>query len=88
MPHHKSAKKQIRQDAKRRLRNRSTKHLLRTRSKKVHALATEGKHEESADALKEASSAIDKAAGKRIIHPNKAARLKSSLAKRASQAKA
>lgn len=81
MPHHRSAMKRLRQDAKRRLRNRSAKSRVRTVSKKVRALAEEGKKEEAADALREASSVIDRAAQKRVFHPRTASRLKSRLAR-------
>lgn len=80
MPHHRSAMKRLRQDAKRRSRNRSTKAQVRTVSKKVRVLAEEGKGGEAASALKEATSVIDRAAQKGVLHHRTAARRKSRLA--------
>lgn len=79
MAHHKSTKKQMRQDVKRRARNRAVKSEVRSVSKKVAAATSP---DEAGKALSEAASAIDKAAKKRIIHWKTAARKKSRLAKR------
>jgi len=81
MPHTPSAKKSIRQDAKRRLRNRTAKKGIRIQVKKV----TEADKNATADQLqadlKLAIKKLDKAAAKRVIHPNTAARKKSQLAR-------
>ncbi len=78
MAHHKSAKKRIRQNEKRRLRNQSTRSKINTLSKKV--LKSKDK-EEAMKLLREAVAFIDKSAGKGILHKNTAARRKSRLTK-------
>ena len=75
MPHTRSAAKRVRQNEKRRLRNKAVKSYVRTMIKKV--LESENKEE----ALKKAYSALDKAVKKGVIHKNAAARKKSRLAK-------
>ena len=85
MPHTKSAKKRLRQNEKRRLRNRSTKSAIKTQIKKVLAAAKGGSPEELRTQLNLAAKKLDKAAAKRIIHPNLAARKKSQLARLANQ---
>ena len=81
MPHTKSAKKRLRQNEKRRLRNRSTKSAIKTQIKKVLAAAKGGTAEGLRTQLNLAAKKLDKAAAKRIIHPNLAARKKSQLAR-------
>ena len=73
MPNIKAAEKWTRQSEKRRVRNLDTKTRLKTLVKKAR---TGG-----AEAVTAAESQLDKAASKGIIHPNKAARKKSRLAK-------
>jgi len=75
----KSALKRARQAKVRALRNRSVKSKLKTLSKKVEARVREKDLEGARVALKEAISAIDKAADKGIIHRNTAARKVSRL---------
>lgn len=74
MPNIKAAVKWVRQSEKREQRNLDTKTRLKTIYKKA-ARATD------ANAGSAVESEFDKAAGKGIIHPNKAARKKSRLAK-------
>lgn len=76
MPNVKSAEKRMRTNAIRAERNRAFRSRLRTALKKVRGAATQ---DAGAAALREASSLLDRAARKRIIHPNKAARAKSRL---------
>ena len=71
MPNLASAKKRLRQNAAKQLRNQVAKTRIRTEVKK----ALVGQENE-------AVSYIDRAAAKGIIHKNKAARAKSRLAKR------
>jgi len=78
MAHHKSAKKRIRQNEKRRLRNQSTRSKINTLSKKVLRSKTK---EEALNFLREAVAFIDKSTSKGIIHKNTAARRKSRLTK-------
>ena len=74
VPNIKAAVKWVRQSEKRTQRNLDTKTRLKTLFKKAKA-AKDGAVTSSVE------SAFDKAAGKGIIHPNKAARKKSRLAK-------
>ena len=70
------------------LRNRSVKRSLRTiRTKAQRALAG-GDSEETQQAVSGTISAIDVAARKGVIHPNKAARTKSRLARKLNAAQA
>jgi small subunit ribosomal protein S20 len=78
MPQHQSAKKRVRQNEKRRVRNKSQKTRVRTMMKKLRA--TEDKEEAEA-LLNDVKSGLDRLAGKGIIHDNKAANYKSKLEK-------
>ena len=78
MAHHKSAKKRMRQDAKKRLRNRFNKKTTRTFIKKLRETTDK---EEAEKLYPKVSSLIDKLAKRNTWHPNKAANLKSKLAK-------
>ena len=76
MANHKSSLKRIRQDARKRLRNRYYKKTTRSAIQRLREL------EDAADAQKFAPkvfSMIDKLAKRNIWHDNKAANLKSSL---------
>ncbi len=78
MAHHQSAKKRIRQNEKRRLRNRYYAKTMRNAIRDLRA------EENQAEALKrypEVCSMIDKLANRNQIHKNKAANLKSKLRK-------
>ncbi len=81
MPHTKSAKKSLRQTAKRRLRNRATKSAIKTQIKKVLATVKTGTLEEARAEYNLAAKRLDRAAAKRVIHRNLAARKKSQLAR-------
>ena len=78
MAHHKSAKKRIRQSEKKRLHNRYYKKTTRNAIKKLREL-TDKKEAEAL--LPSVFSMLDKLAKKNVIHANKAANLKSGLAK-------
>lgn len=78
MAHHKSAKKRIRQDAKKRLQNRYYKKSARTAIKKLRDM-TEKTEAESF--LPKVISMIDKLAKRNTWHKNKASNLKSKLTK-------
>ena len=72
--------------ARRRLRNRLVRSSVKTHVAKAEESAGAG--EESAQAkTRLAISSIDRAVGKGIIHRNKAARLKSRLAKKLNKSK-
>lgn len=77
MPNVKSAEKRMRTQKLREERNRAKRSRLRTAIKRVR-LADSSEAAESAFA--EAKSLLDRAGARRLIHPNKAARLKSQLA--------
>ncbi len=74
MPNIKAAVKWVRQSEKRTQRNLDTKTRLKTLFKKA-------KSAKSATVTSSVEAQFDKAAAKGIIHPNKAARKKSRLAK-------
>ena len=76
MAHHKSAKKRIRQDAKKRLHNRFYKKTTRTAIKRLRDM-TDAK--EAAGFLPKVISMIDKLAKRKQFHKNKASNLKSKL---------
>jgi small subunit ribosomal protein S20 len=74
----KSAEKRIRQEEKRRLQNRAQRSRLKTSIKKV-TTATDA--ESALLAYRESAAMLDRFATRRLIHPNKAARKKSQLAR-------
>lgn len=77
----KSQIKRNRQNEKRRLRNKSVRSELRTRTKSALEAATAGS-EDQAEALRMAMKRIDKAASQGVIHKNQAANRKSRLMRR------
>jgi small subunit ribosomal protein S20 len=81
MPHTRSAKKSLRKNEKRRLRNRAAVKAIKTQLKKVMATSASGTLEELRKQYDLAAKKLDKAAAKRVIHPNLAARKKSQLAR-------
>lgn len=78
MPIIKSAMKKVRKDKLRTARNKAREMNLKFLVKKARA-------SQAAKDLQSAFSALDKAAKVKLIHPNKAARLKSKLSKGTSQ---
>lgn len=83
MPQHKSAEKRVRQSKRRAERNKATVSKMRTLVKKVRASKTK---EEGQKALAPAAKYLDQMAAKGLIHKNKAANLKSSMAKQVNKA--
>ena len=81
MPNIKSSVRSVKTDAERRARNTAEKSAIKTVSRKVIESAQAGK-EEASTVLTKATSLIDKAAKKGVLHKNTAARKKSRLAKR------
>ena len=75
MANHQSSEKRIRQTEKRRLHNRYYAKTARNAVRKLRAMT-----EKETDLLPKVSAMLDKLAKKHIIHKNKAANLKSSLA--------
>ena len=85
MAHHKSAKKRIRQDAKKRLHNRYYRKSTRTAIKKLRDMTDA---EDAAKFYPKVASMIDRLAKRNIFHKNKANNLKSKLAKFVNKLKA
>jgi small subunit ribosomal protein S20 len=81
----KSQIKRIRQNERRRVRNKAVRSELKTREK--NAVLAAGTDDEAAH-LQVAQKRIDKAAAKGVIHKNAAARRKSRLMKRVAKATA
>lgn len=79
MANHKSSKKRMRQDAKKRLHNRFYKKTARTAISKFRELEDQNEAEKF---LPKVVSMIDRLAKNNQIHKNKASNLKSKLAKR------
>lgn len=88
MPNTKSAKKRHKQSLERRERNRAVKSSLKTQVRKTLEQISAGKLPEAQAELSIAAAKLDKAAAAKIIHPNRAARVKSRLAHRIKLAKA
>lgn len=86
MANTKASKKDLRQSGRRRARTLGTKSALKTYVKKVRVAAGSTDAAGAVDALKAAVSALDKAAERKIIHKNQAARRKSRIAKAANAA--
>ncbi len=81
MANHKATKKDVRQAAKRRDRNRYYGKTTRNAIRDLKEIKEKGGYSEK---LPDISSMIDKLAKRGVIHKNKAANLKSKLAKRVS----
>lgn len=77
----KSQIKRNRQNERRRLRNKSVRSEMRTRTKSAVAAAESGA-DHAVDALRAAVKRIDKAAAQGVIHRNQAANRKSRLMRR------
>jgi len=80
--HSLSAKKRIRQTAKRRERNRDRKRVIRLELKKMQTALTAGDKTAAAAELKKAQQVLDRIATRGTLHPNTAARRKSKLARK------
>ena len=80
MPNNRNAAKADRQSQKRRLQNRSQTASLKTLVKKFKT-GLETASDSPAVTLAQVSKRLDQAGAKRLIHPKKASRLKSRLAK-------
>ena len=70
------------------VRNRSVRRSLRTIRTKAQRTLNSGNAEEAQQVVSSTLSAIDVAARKGVIHPNKAARTKSRLARKLNAAQA
>ena len=79
MANHQSAIKRIRSNDAKRIENRYYAKTTRTAIKQIRTTASK---KEAAELLPKVSGMIDKLAKKHVIHKNKAANLKSKLAKK------
>ena len=79
MANHKSSIKRIRSNNAKRIENRYYAKSTRTALKKLRGTTSQ---KEAAELLPKVSSMIDKLAKKSIIHKNKAANIKSKIAKK------
>lgn len=86
MANTKSAAKNVRKSARKRERNSVFRSRARTFVKRTRHHIEAGELEEAQAAAQLAIQALDKAAQKRIVHPNNAARRKSRLMKQLNQA--
>ncbi|MBI3873120.1 MAG: 30S ribosomal protein S20 [candidate division Zixibacteria bacterium] len=83
MAKHLSVKKRHRQSLVHRARNRAAKSRIRLAIRQASTAETSSRP----SALRDLASVVDRAAAKKVIHRNKAARIKSRLARRLSTAK-
>ncbi|MEI6605482.1 MAG: 30S ribosomal protein S20 [Verrucomicrobiota bacterium] len=81
MANTKSALKRVRQTEVRTERNRADKTRMKTLRKKTLSAVAAGDAPAAASAASTYASALDKASKRNLIHPNKAANLKSKTAK-------
>ena len=85
MPNTRSARKRLRQNETRRLRNRSLRSEIRTRTRKILELESAAGADEQ---LSELYSLLDRAARRRMLHPKAAARRKTRIARHVRNLKA
>jgi len=81
MPQRRAAKKDLRKNARRREHNLQIAQTIRVAVKKFKKAIENKDLQASKEALKTIYRVFDKAAAKKMIHPNKAARRKSHLSK-------
>ena len=86
MPITRSAEKAMRQAQRRTVINKAARSRAKTMIVKTETQLAEGDLDAARGTLKLAVSALDRAAEKRMIHPNNAARRKSRLMKKANKA--
>ncbi|HAL45827.1 MAG: 30S ribosomal protein S20 [Planctomycetes bacterium GWF2_42_9] len=87
MAHSLSAKKRVRQNAKKRIINRARKTTVKANLKGVNAAITAGDKKTATEQFKTVIKNLDKTAARKTIHKNRAARLKSRLAKKINKLK-
>jgi len=86
VPQTRSAQKQVRVAERRRLGNKSVRSRCKTNISKAERLIFSGELELAREAVVTAIRSLDKAAEKRVIHPNNAARRKSRLMEKLNEA--
>jgi small subunit ribosomal protein S20 len=79
LANNKAARKRIRVNETKRLRNRPYRSACRTLVKRAEFAIANGDQDAAEEAVVRAVSMLDRTAGKGIIHPNNAARRKSRL---------
>ena len=82
MAHSLSAKKRVRQNATRRVRNRARKSMVKTQMKGLEAAITAGDFDKAQEQFKSLTKKLDKISTTSTLHKNTAARMKSRLARR------
>ena len=82
MAHSLSAKKRVRQNAKRNVINRSRKSMVKTQMKHFLMALETGDSTQAAEQYKILSTKLDKVASTSTMHKNTAARIKSRMARR------
>ncbi|MBC8003071.1 MAG: 30S ribosomal protein S20 [Opitutaceae bacterium] len=87
MPNTKSAARRMRSSARKAEQNRSTKSRLGTLERKYATLVSSGNKIEAGTALRDLTSALDKAAKTGVIHSGTASRKKSRLTTRLNKVK-
>jgi small subunit ribosomal protein S20 len=85
--HSLSARKRVRQNAKRRIINRARKSEIKTAIKGFEAAISSGDKKATAEQYRLIVKKLDKTASTKTIHKNKAARLKSRLAQKLNKIK-
>ncbi len=88
MAHSLSAKKRIRQNAKRRVINRSRKSMVRTQVKHFEAALGAGEVDQANEQFVLLTKKLDKVASTSTMHKNTASRMKSRMARRLNAMKA
>ena len=79
MPNIKSAKKRMELSAVARVKNRAERARIRTAIKRVQAAESK---DQAVEPLRDAIALLDRAATRRLFHPNRVARIKSGLTRR------
>jgi small subunit ribosomal protein S20 len=82
MPNIKSSSKRVLISQKAAAKNRAARSLMRTNIKKFDAAVADGDQGAATNAYRVAVKTLDRAATRNLIHNNKAARSKSSMAKK------
>lgn len=82
MAHSLSANKRIRQNEKRRARNRARKDVIKQETKAFTSAISAGDVDSAAKTLNELVSTLDRVKHKSTVHPNTAARKRSRLTKK------
>jgi len=85
MPNIKAKKRHVKVSAEKRLVNRARKSAMKTEIKKVATLIEAGDKVATMDEMNNLYKMVDSLVSKNLIHRNRAARIKSRLARRANE---